>query len=173
MTGAELATLRQACGLTREDLGALAGVHQRTVKHWESGHAGVPADVAATVARLLASINADVSARRRQILDAGRPPGGLVLVRYRTAEDMARFCPDMAGLPLTVHAATVVQLIQALAFTPGLQDLAIRVVYMDAPAYDAWLSACQVQDSDAARSRWAAGQVEGQALPHRPDQPGG
>lgn len=174
MTGAELATLRQACGLTREELGAMCGgVHQRTVKHWESGHAGVPDDVAATVAGLLGTINAVVSQWRREILEAGRPPGGLVLVRYRTADDLARFMPALAGYPMGVHAAMVVQLIQALVFTPGLQDVAVRVVYMDPAAYDAWRQACQVADSDAARSRWAAGQVRAQAMPHPTDQPPG
>ena len=65
LTGAELQTLREACNLTREELGELAGVAARTIKHWESGRAGVPADVAALAQRLDATIQqaADQGAR--------------------------------------------------------------------------------------------------------------
>jgi len=49
MTGAELQTLREACGLTREHMAQLKGVQARTIKHWENGRAGVPADVQAYI----------------------------------------------------------------------------------------------------------------------------
>lgn len=47
MTGAELQCMREACAVSREELADLVGVQSRTVKHWESGRATVPADVAA------------------------------------------------------------------------------------------------------------------------------
>lgn len=46
LTGAELQTLRENANMPREDLAELAGVQARTIKHWESGRAGVPSDVA-------------------------------------------------------------------------------------------------------------------------------
>ena len=53
ITGAELQTLREAAGLSRDALAELAQVQARTVKHWETRTgAAVPADVAAIVTRL-------------------------------------------------------------------------------------------------------------------------
>ena len=94
LTGAELQTLREACNLTRDELGALCGVAPRTVKHWESGRAGVPADVADVVARLDATIQhaADQGAAviEQAMAHQGTAPSEVGLMRYRTPGDLAR-----------------------------------------------------------------------------------
>lgn len=175
LTGAELQTLREACNLTREELGELAGVAARTIKHWESGRAGVPADVADVVARLDATIRraADQGAdaiRQAMRHHGGTVPADVVLMRYRTPGDLARYRPDMAGAPAGAHGAIVARLrAQALA----LGVAAVRVVWMDPDAYEAWRAQRQQPDTEATRATWAADQVQAQALPHRGDQPPG
>lgn len=49
MTGAELRTWRESAGLSREALAERVNVQPRTIKHWESGRADVPDDVASVV----------------------------------------------------------------------------------------------------------------------------
>ena len=174
ITGAELQTLREACNLTRDELGSLCGVAPRTVKHWESGRAGVPADVADVVARLDAAIQraadhgADVI--EQAMAHQGTAPADVVLMRYRTPGDLARYRPDMAGAPAGAHGAIVARLrAQALA----LGVAAVRVVWMDPSAYEAWRAAQGLPDAEPSRAAWAADQVQAQALPHRGDQPPG
>jgi transcriptional regulator with XRE-family HTH domain len=93
LTGAELQTLREACNLTREELGDLAGVAARTIKHWESGRAGVPADVAALAQRLDATIQQAADQGARAVAQAsarqgGTAPADVVLIRYRSADHL-------------------------------------------------------------------------------------
>ena len=60
MIGAELQCLREACGLNRDQFGALCGVQGRSIKYWEmsqSNH-GVPADVTALIQELAAKVDA-------------------------------------------------------------------------------------------------------------------
>jgi DNA-binding transcriptional regulator YiaG len=64
MTGAELQCMREACAVSREELADLVGVQSRTVKHWESGRATVPADVAA----IMTSIDTEAQAEAEFIM---------------------------------------------------------------------------------------------------------
>ena len=171
LTGAELQTLREACCLTREELGELAGVAARTIKHWESGRAGVPADVADVVARLDATIQhaADQGAAviEQAMAHQGTAPADVVLMRYRTPEDLARYRPDMAGQPAGVQGAIVQRVAQAMRQRGQL----VRVIWMQPDAYEAWRTAHGMPDLESTRATWAADQVAAQALPHRADQP--
>ena len=171
LTGAELQTLREACGLTRDDLGELAGVAARTIKHWESGRAGVPADVAALVQRLDATIQqaADQGAHAmaQAIARQGTAPADVVLIRYRSADHLARYRPDMAGQPAGVQGAIVQRVAQALRQRGQL----VRVIWMQPDAYEAWRVQHNQPDSEPTRATWAADQMAAQALPHRADQP--
>ena len=172
LTGAELQTLREACCLTRDELGELAGVAARTIKHWESGRAGVPADVAALVQRLDATIQqaADNGARvvaQARASHGGAAPADVVLIRYRSADDLAAYRPDMAGQPASVHGAIV----QRLASTLRATGQPVRIVWMDLDDYEAWRTAHGMADLESTRAAWAADQVQHQAKAHRADQP--
>ena len=172
ITGAELQTLREACNLTREELGELAGVAARTVKHWENGRAGVPADVAALVQRLDATIQQAADNGARVVAQAsdshgGTAPADVVLMRYRSADDLAIYRPDMAGHPASVHGAIV----QRLAATLRATGQPVRIVWMDLDDYEAWRAAQDLPDTEATRATWAADQVQAQSMPHRGDQP--
>ena len=173
LTGAELQTLREACHLSRDELGQLCDVAARTVKHWENGRAGVPADVAALVARLDATIQraadqgADVIGAG-VLAHGGAAPADVVLIRYRTAEDLARYRPDMAGQPAAVHGAIVARL---AALMRGNIPAPVRIVWMNPADYEAWRFHRQQPDSEATRAAWAADQLTAQAIPHRADQP--
>ena len=177
MTGAELQTLREACGLTREDLATLAGVQARTVKHWENGHAaGVPADVADVVRKLDASLSAACNEGLQVIAAQAarktwRAPADVALIRYASADDLARYRSDMAGLPAGVHGALVARLRLLVPTLPGFADVAVRVVWMWSDDYEAWRQAGAMPDSEENRAGWAALQVDKQAPAHKADQP--
>ena len=173
-TGAELQTMREALHMGRDELATLCGVQARTIKHWENGRAGVPADVADLAHELerVAHIASQHAAQQVQRLAAkhGRAPDDLVLIRYRTAADLARFRPDMQHLPPGIHAAIVAR----TAAQARAQGITARIVWMNADEFDAWRSASQPPrpDTEAARSEWAAvAALQQQATPHRADQP--
>lgn len=164
ITGAELQTLREACGLSRDELGTLAGVQARTIKHWENGRAGVPADVVATLERIEDIIRTAV--RQLVIASMNSRQDHVILTRH-AAETWWQLEPAMHGLPIGVHGAIIGRTRQALIH-PGRH---VRVVNMDAEDYRAWRAARKLDDTTDARSAWAADQVTAQALPHRADQP--
>lgn len=192
MTGAELQTLREAAGLSREALAERVGVQARTVKHWEHGRGGVPADVA-DVVRHLAGWVAEAAHRlrmqARQIYHGqpgfgatqwgadGQPlamqtgqatqPAQVVLMRYReTADMMASTAPN--GTMADTHGAAVAQAMQGLA----LDDIPARVVWFDPATYGAWIDAQRLADTPDMRAHWAQGQgLAAQAIPPRGDQP--
>jgi DNA-binding XRE family transcriptional regulator len=171
LTGAELQTLREACGLSREELGHLADVHARTIKHWENGRAGVPSDVAALVQRLDDTLHTAAQHAIATYTGAAAPPAGVVLLRYANAEDLHRYRPDLVNLPASVHGAIVGRVRAGLRHLPGFEGQPVRVVWLEPQAYDAWRQAAQLPDSEAARTAWATHQVRAQAIPHRADQP--
>jgi transcriptional regulator with XRE-family HTH domain len=183
MTGAELQTLREACHLSRENLGELTGVAARTVKHWEHGRSGVPADVADLIRRVdaLVSIAANeaLSAIKDATASAGAYPADVVLLRYNTEEaERYHIAGQMACLgPMTAEGAAALQgaIVNRVRLTlpwfPGFERVPVRIVWMQSAAYEAWRAAQGLADSEATRSAWAGEQVTVQAKPHRADQP--
>ena len=108
MTPAELKTLREACGLPQSWLAHQAGVNERTVRYWESGKSSVPDDVAALISRIDAQL--DTAARgaleqAQALATAHGAPQTITLYRYDNDAEMWERRPDMAGLPVTCHAA--------------------------------------------------------------------
>jgi transcriptional regulator with XRE-family HTH domain len=173
MTGAELQTLREACGLTREEFADMAQVQARTLKHWESGRAGVPADVAALAVALDWAV---IRTAAGLVADAKRPAGYkgdmVALVRYKSAQDLPRGAliggapgdPQRAAL---LHGAAVMHARHALAAS----GQAVRVVWFDAVHFSAWCAEHGGPDTPMARQAWAQASVPAQAIPHRADQP--
>lgn len=178
ITGAELQTLREACNLTREELGELAGVAARTVKHWESGRAGVPADVAALVRSIDKKINVCVNDAAAKIIAGIRHYGfsenSPVLVRYKSDEDLKAF-GGSSFLGLSPHGAMIQRLSRVLAREPIIKS--VRIVWFDRTRYLNWndLDGKEHLDFESFRlepvENWAERQVPTQAIPHRADQP--
>jgi transcriptional regulator with XRE-family HTH domain len=185
LTGAELATLRESCGLLREDLARMLQVEPRTVKHWEHGRSGVPDDVARQVQQMARAIDEAAAQALRVIHQQARRlanssaadvgPLDVVLIRYRTDDDLHRHRPDMRGFPTAAHGAIVRSVADAIRRSPDLQPYACaRVVWMDREAYEAWRAAQpgRPADTELTHSEWAAAQaIDQQARPHRRDQP--
>ena len=173
LTGAELQTLREACGLSRDELGTLAGVAARTVKHWEHGRSGVPGDVADLVRRLDKIIEAtsveavDTYAQAIARHAGASAPADVVLIRYRDADHLTHYHPVMAGQPAGVHGAIVQRVAHALRQRGQL----VRVVWMVPADYEAWRTRTGQHDTEATRAAWAADQIQHQARAHRADQP--
>lgn len=175
LTGAELQTLREACNLSRDELGQLAGVQARTIKHWETGRAGIPIDVASLVQRLDASAAQAVQqavqtcAYSKSVHD--EPPAEIVLLRYQTDADLAHYRPDMARFPASLHGAIIGRVRVAIAALPGFATVKIRVVWMLPDQYEPWRSVSQMPDTESTRAQWAAEQVSLQSPAHKGDQP--
>lgn len=191
MTGAELQTLREAAGLSREALAELAQVQARTVKHWETrGGAGVPADVAALVraaadwVRLTARqalrdvlqqihggpTAAAIASTLAGIFDAASDAPQVVLIRYRETAQM--HTQDRAqGLRADVHGAMVARLALDL-IDNGARP---RVVWFDPESFARWVRPVgdlpAYADTPETRAAWAAQAISTQAQPHPADQP--
>lgn len=128
MTPAELKTLRESLGLTAQWLADRAGVKLRTVQYWEAGRTAVPADVS----EMLTRIDAQFTEATRQALAVvdeqtqkqGHPPETVRLYRYRDDAALWQARPDMAGLPVTAHAALLARV--RLALLARGQDVVIE-----------------------------------------------
>lgn len=150
MTGAELQTLRETCGLSRDEFATLADVAPRTVKHWENRAGGVPADVAKLAAELESAMRQAVIAHTERALFEHAPHGldaPVILTRYREGDAMPRatwgtMLPSMQG-------ACVARVRVALL---GM-GRAVRVVWFDADYTDPRET------------------LKAQAIAHRGDQP--
>lgn len=174
-TGAELQTLRELCGLSRDTLAELCGVQARTVKHWEGGRSGVPHDVA-TTARTLARW---VAAEAAELLASAKATtaghgGPVVLIRYRDATHLAAERKNGASVPTEAHGAALARVV--LALLQQNPDEPPRVVWFEPAPYFAWLEAAGFApgqgDSAAHRQRWArVHALPSQAIPPRGDQP--
>lgn len=175
MTGAELQTLREACNLSREEFGELARVAPRTVKHWENGRAGVPADVADIVRNIddnltmLTTLELE-NVKRRCCTTDGKPDS-YALIRYKADDDLGGYLAAV-GRPFgaQMHSAIISRVRAALVWQSWAPDH-IRVVWFDPHDFTKWLDLHNIKDTPDARQHWAAQQVDQQAIPHRADQP--
>lgn len=117
MTPATLATLREALGLTHEDVARLADVDPRTVRRWQSlqREATVPNDVSEALWGLMEwvtdTVDAAVEGVEAMIEQQGHEPEVIDLTRYVDAASAAR-----AGIevPHPVHTAAVAQIAREL-----------------------------------------------------------
>lgn len=158
ITGAELQTLREACGLSREELATMAHVQARSIKHWEHGRMGAPADVAAMVQGLNLAID------RAAHIQAQTHQGG-ALIRYSSDADIKRFLGESLRFPLGAHGAIVGR---AWAILKA-QGKPCRIVWMRPEVYEAWRQAAGFPDSPKTHQAWATEQIAGQSAPFKAD----
>lgn len=153
ITGAELQSLREICGLTRDELAHMAGVEPRTIKFWEAAKNGVPADVTDMVAT-----NASLTRHiMREVLDRE----ATILIRFKSQADFNRANPDVR-IPYQCWNSAMT-LVLAVLEDP-------RIVWFDLDSYTAWLAE-QDSDLDDSLTAWAAVALHLQAKPFRGDQP--
>jgi DNA-binding XRE family transcriptional regulator len=156
ITGAELQVFRNISGLTRAEFGGLVGVEARTVKFWENGRAGVPADVADRAQHL--------AGHARQLVEAYLDAETIALVLFKDQNDLAQAIPDESGMPFQCHNAAVYAACAVLDH--------VRVVWFDRTLYSAFLIEEATTPSDyPVLTRWALTTVPAQALAFKADQP--
>lgn len=168
MTGAELQTLRESAGLSRESLAELLGVEARSVKHWETRPSACPPDDAAQIAAQASRWVA--TAAREALAELLRQPGApgalVALVRYR---ETAHMLPSgrAQGWHADTHGAMVARLLpEALA-----RGINCRAAWFDPAHYRQWMQAQHPgsADTETMRSEWARAAVEIQSQPKRAD----
>jgi transcriptional regulator with XRE-family HTH domain len=86
--GPRLARLRQARGLTQEELGATVGLSNRMVAYYERGDAQAPGPVLAALASAL-KVSTDELLGLRPIKDGTSPKTARLLKRLKRVEDLA------------------------------------------------------------------------------------
>lgn len=120
------------------------GVEERTWSRWESGQRPVPPNVAEALQSLVGWRDVmldELRAAAGQAEDSGAP---LVVLWYEHADDW----PEQGLFWRPAQSLTAQVLAEAPAGT-------VRLVPFDPAAYRAWRLAHQVDDSGAARERWA------------------
>lgn len=164
MTGAELQTLREAAGLSRETLAGLAGVEARTVKHWETRKgASVPADVAETVTSALRTAIHTSRALLAAVQATHKPGDPVALLRYRQTADMigGEHLPAWSADAYGAILACAVLQLTAEGYRP-------RVAWFDPEAYHQ--ARGDIEDNQATREAWARVALA-RTMPHPGDQP--
>lgn len=117
MTPAEFKTLRESLGLTAQwiaDNAPAKPVQVRTVRYWETGRNQVPDDVVDLIKEIDEKFTSAAIKKLSQIqtLEAERGidyknRAKIPLWRYSTPEELAFYFPEMAGYPLSAHAALI------------------------------------------------------------------
>jgi hypothetical protein len=153
--------------LIRDDLADQVGVQARTVKHWENGRSGVPADVATTVQAIYAKATSAASESMALIAGAQHEPGDEVLTRFRCSDDFLRYRPDMRGVPAGAQAAIVARVMLGLKLAQA-ESVRVRVVCFDANAFETWRTVHKQPNTKAICAAWAAQVLSGQATPTAP-----
>ena len=156
MRSADLRTLRESLGLSIEwcTSNARKGdapVHNRTWRHWEAGRNPVPKDIAKWITAMTGKVDMIVTQGVQFISD--RKPEKVILIRYRTDEDLWRFRPDMRGFPTTYHVA-ILSRIRCDLWKLGIKSV---VEYLEPDAYLTWLG--DREDTEELRLVWASEQV--------------
>lgn len=153
MTGAELKTLRESMGLSVHWVARIMGVNDRTVNYWESGRFPQRRDMRDMMLDMEHILDTLVDRHEEEILKMQSKD--VVLLRYRTDEDLYRFQPDFRNtlLPVTYHAALLARLTKRL----NKKGINTRIFYMDVEAYEEWLNGRP--DSTALRSEWGSHEV--------------
>lgn len=155
MTPAEMKTLRESLGLPVQFVVDYFQVQQRTVQYWESGKKAVPQDVVSW----LCTISSYFEKMLKQQTDALEAifaqhglPSEMVLIRYRTQDDLWRYQPDMRPLPETTHTAMLVRLWNWLKE----RGVPVKITYMNPDQYEKWLNGRT--DTPDLRAMWAGEQ---------------
>lgn len=151
MTPAELKTIRETLGLPISWISKRFNVSARSAQYWESGERTVPDDVAEVLTRLDASFTAAAEQSALKAKDLGEQ-SLVILIRYKTDNDLWRFRPDMRGLPASAHAALLSRTRAALSRF-GIEA---RIELLDVKAYGEWLKERGQNDSETNRCIWAA-----------------
>lgn len=160
MTPAEFTILLAACGLNDQQAAALFGVRDRTLRYWREGRRlQPPADAAETLARLDAELDR-IAARAVETAStivasiAAGAPREILLLAYRSDDDLARYRPeDAKRLGWTsVHRALLDRTRRALERA----GYPTRIVWLDPDDYEAWRKAERRRDGEDARAAWAA-----------------
>lgn len=152
MSPATLKTLREALGLSVAWLAAEAGVQERTVRYWETGRMAVPADVEKLIVgleKLASRACAEAHAAIECVAEKLGSPREVVMVRYRTDQELWKYRPDMKGLPTAYHGAVVARVMR-------VADVDVIAEWLDSDAYEAWLKATKQKDSESLRAQFVA-----------------
>lgn len=99
MTPAEYRTLREACGLSKQDAATFHNVAPRTIEHWEAGKNPVPDGVAEELRLLDLNINAAVQHKLDRLPAFSSEAKPFMLKRHRTAEEYVGSRHHRLGLP--------------------------------------------------------------------------
>ena len=154
MTAAELKTLRESLGLTTQWIADQASVQLRTAQYWEHGkRMAVPDDVSSMLINIDEQLDRTVEQSMEVVKSKFKELGDpevVVLVRYRTDDDLLRYRPDMKPLPTTTHGVLLNRIRKSLALI-GVESV---IEYMEPAEYQAWLG--KRKDSESLRSVWAA-----------------
>ena len=153
MTPAEMKTIRESLGLTPKWIAEHAGVKERAARQWEAGRSPIPKNVEemlVDIDRLLDRSVAKVLTRIEEVeKEQGRTPNEVMLIRYRTDDDLWRFYPDLKPLPVATYAVVLSRLRRRL-WSKGIPSV---IEYMEPEEYLAWLKGRT--DTEADRSEWA------------------
>lgn len=157
MNPTELNTLRRSLWLTREQAGQINGMAERSWRYLEDGTRAIPKDVQDRMRSLDAAASAMADAVWDEHFNLSAKTGDLrnvttVLLRYATAADLWAAHPDMAGVPVDLHAAAIDRARQQLEG----EGATVRIVLFDRAAYRDWIAGNGLPDDTASRAAWAA-----------------
>ena len=153
MTGPELKTIREGLGLSVPSLAKLANVQERTVRYWESGKNPVPTDVAALINKIDNEIQKTSDQALLHFIDSKTSTNNVknvVLLRYKTDEDLWQYQESFTPLPATCHAAMLNRVRLGIIKNGGT----VQIVFFEPEKYEIWRNKQGLADSAGTRAAW-------------------
>ena len=158
MTSSEFKPLMESLGLTPQWLADHSGFDLQTVQRWESGELPIPEDVE----KMLVDFNQNietivahaVEAFAEVTRDLGDESNKVILIRYRTDDDLWHFRPDTRPNPASSYSAMLWRMHQALE----MRGIASVIGTMEPEDYFAWLG--DQLDTEEMRANWITSKDE-------------
>ena len=147
MTGSELKTIREGLGLSADWMAERLGVSLRSYRYWEASDEAIKQDACDLIVKLDNAVDDAVEAAMAVVESANMER--VVLIRYKSEEDLWRFRKDMVGLPLSIHNAMLYRLRKKVVS----KGIACIVKWLLAKEYLSWLSGAE--DTESMRAAWA------------------
>jgi hypothetical protein len=158
MEASDFKALRESLGLSPFWLAHNVRMEEADLHAWENGELLIPDDAVellTSISGILAEIEKCVINLYTQSKIAKKKLRTVALLQYICCEDLWKYQPELAPLPITTHNILLDRIKQKLA----TYNIRMITVYMIPEQYEVWRNENNWADDAASRAAWAGIQV--------------
>lgn len=150
MTPAEFRAIRLMWGLSQQWIAEQMQVSQPAVVKWEREESKIPNEAKALLIYTLANLESRITSTLELVSELD-DKAEVILVCYKTQEDLYQYHPDFAPLPLESHTILQARIMSELE----MSEYPCRIVFFDKVNYKAWLKGTHKKHTKTSIAEWA------------------